>query len=172
MLANPLLVEAQSAELWFERVIIGSAITHSPKCDRLQAWQRLIQATGAIALPSPGCMGEPTLVVVTHYHDAGWSQKSDICNRGEVAKPIRETLTRLISASDERRLSFINRQRNLHGSFRIKGLSPSLAAGFYSGAAFLHIQITAISHHVKMPPDPTQAAIKRNELTPWPWCNA
>ena len=78
---------------------------------------------------------------LTYYFEAPNGNEDTIPDSDNVVKPIREALVGVVYDYAYRVTDVISRRRNLNGSFRIKGMSPTLADAFIQGVEFVHVKI-------------------------------
>lgn len=125
-----------------EFVVIGKPVSYQTKeRKRLQAWKEKVREAAETVWQSKTSIGGPIKVAITHYYDAVYGDESAVPDSDNIVKPIRDALNGLIYVDDYQITDFISRRRNLNGSFRVKGISPTLAEGFSRGEEFLHIKI-------------------------------
>ncbi|NJL10335.1 MAG: RusA family crossover junction endodeoxyribonuclease [Calothrix sp. SM1_7_51] len=125
-----------------EFVVIGKPISYQTKeRKRLQAWKEKVREVAEIIWQGKMPIGCSIKVAITHYYDAVPGDESAVPDSDNIVKPIRDALNGLIYVDDYQITDFISRRRNLNGSFRVKGISPTLAEGFSRGEEFLHIKI-------------------------------
>ena len=132
----------------FEFVVIGKPISHQTKQKKsLQVWKEKVREAAESCWTRDELLGSQLKVTITHYYDSPADDESAVPDSDNIVKPIRDTLNGLIYVDDYQITDFVSRRRNLNGSFRIKGISCTLAEGFSSGQEFLHIKI-------ELAPDP------------------
>jgi Holliday junction resolvase RusA-like endonuclease len=125
----------------FEFNIIGKPISHQTKDkQRLRDWKGKVRHAAETCWPSPGPVGSHVKVTITHYYDAQQGEEG-VPDSDNIVKPVRDALNGVIYVDDYQITDFVSRRRNLNGSFRIRGISSTLAAGFCGGAEFLHVKI-------------------------------
>ncbi len=126
----------------FEFVVIGKPVSHQAKeRKRVNAWKQQVRETAESYWNYKTPLGDDVQVIITHYYDADPYDESAVPDSDNIVKPVRDALNGLIYVDDYQITDFISRRRNLNGSFRIKGISPSLAEGFTNGEEFLHIKV-------------------------------
>lgn len=124
----------------FEFNIIGKPISHQTKDkQRLRDWKGKVRHV-AEACWSPEPVGGYVKVTITHYYDAQHGEEG-VPDSDNIVKPVRDALNGVIYVDDYQITDFVSRRRNLNGSFRIRGISSTLASGFCGGAEFLHVKI-------------------------------
>ncbi len=85
---------------------------------------------------------------LTYYFEAPNGKEDSVPDSDNIVKPMREALAGVVYNYDYQVTDVVSRRRNLNGSFRVKGISPVLAAGFIQGVEFVHIRI-------EIAPDPS-----------------
>lgn len=135
----------------FEFVVIGKPVSHQTKeRKRIQAWKEKVRQIAEANWSSETPIGNFIQVVITHYYDAPYGDESSVPDSDNIVKPIRDALNGLIYVDDYQITDFVSRRRNLNGSFRIRGISPTLAQGFSQGEEFIHIRIEAAPDPVNL----------------------
>ena len=85
-------------------------------------------------------------IVVVYYHE-GVTIRMDNDN---MLKPIQDALNGLVYVDDRQITDTQVRKTNLDGSFRVRGMSPILAAAFTRGSEFLHVRIEEAPDHTEL----------------------
>lgn len=80
-------------------------------------------------------------ITLTYYFDAPSGREDSVPDSDNIVKPVRAALGGIVYGHDYQVTDVISRRRNLNSSFRIKGMSPTLAAGFIQGVEFVHVKI-------------------------------
>ena len=83
-------------------------------------------------------------VTVTYYYDG---PALDVDN---MIKPIQDALVGLVYINDDQVTDAIGRKRDLNSSFRVRGMSSSLAEGFCRNNEFLHVRIEDAPDHTEL----------------------
>ncbi len=128
----------------FDFVVLGTPLSQQAARRNLQRWKDHVRASAEAKWP-PGinpltCNVKMTIV----YYYEGTALDTD-----NMLKPIQDALSGLIY-NDDRQVTDINAgKRDLNGSYKIRGLSPSLAEGFSSNNEFVHVRIEDV-------PDPQE----------------
>jgi len=78
---------------------------------------------------------------LTYYFDAPSGKEDSVPDSDNIIKPVRAALVGVIFEHDYLASDVISRRKNLNGSFRVRGMSPILAAGFIQGVEFVHVRI-------------------------------
>ena len=126
----------------FEFIVSGKPISHQTKDKkRLQAWKDKVRQAAKVCWKADAPLGSSLRVVITHYYDVGAGDESGVPDSDNIVKPIRDALNGVIYADDYQITDFLSRRRNLNSSFRVKGMSPTLAEGFCKGEEFLHVLV-------------------------------
>ncbi|MEL6604301.1 MAG: RusA family crossover junction endodeoxyribonuclease [Cyanobacteria bacterium J06614_10] len=125
----------------FEFIVIGRPLPHG-HYDKaaLRRWKAFVREAAIASWPAKEPTGNLLKVTITHYYDLTLIEGS-LPDSDAVVKPVRDALNGIIYVDDYQISDFVNRRRNLNRSFRVKGISPVLAAGFCSGQEFLHLRI-------------------------------
>jgi len=132
----------------FEFIVIGKPVSHQTKDkQRLREWKAKVRHVAETIWPTHP-LGENVKVTITHYYDSPDGTEDGVPDSDNIVKPVRDALNGVIYVDDYQITDFISRRRNLNSSFRVKGMSQSLAEGFCSGAEFLHVKI-------EVAPDPS-----------------
>jgi hypothetical protein len=80
-------------------------------------------------------------IKLTYYFDAPTGKEDSVPDSDNIIKPIRAALAGVIYEYDYLATDIVSRRKNLNGSFRVRGMSPVLAAGFIQGVEFVHVRI-------------------------------
>lgn len=128
----------------FEFIVTDKPVSHQAKDKkRLQAWKATVRQAAASHWKAAAPVGDNVRVTITHYYDALPGAEETVPDSDNIVKPIRDALNGLIYVDDYQITDFVSRRRSLNGSFRVKGMSPTLAEGFCKGEEFLHILVEA-----------------------------
>lgn len=126
----------------FEFTVTGKPVSHQAKDrKRVQAWKLEVRKAAESSWKLGKPVGDYVRVVITHYYDAVPGAEDTVPDSDNIVKPVRDALNGLIYVDDYQITDFVSRRRSLNGSFRVKGMSPVLAAGFCQGEEFLHVRI-------------------------------
>jgi len=85
-------------------------------------------------------------MTVVYYHD-GIAIRLDNDN---MVKPIQDALNGLIYVDDRQIVDTIVRKTAVDGAFKVRGMSPVLAAAFVAGLEFLHITVDSAPPHAEL----------------------
>lgn len=115
---------------------------------RLRTWQDKVRQAAAAMWESDRPYDACVRMKLTYYFEAPNGREDSVPDSDNIVKPVREALVGVIYHYDYQVTDVISRRRNLDGSFRVKGISPVLAAGFVQGIEFTHVMI-------EVAPDPS-----------------
>jgi crossover junction endodeoxyribonuclease RusA len=129
----------------FEFVVLGTPISVQAKPRSKNRWKALVK-TSAQGDWSTGTPPVTTNVKITviYYYD-GTALDTD-----NMLKPIQDSLIGVIYVDDCQITDISAGKRNINGSFRVKGLSPTLAKGFSANKEFVYIKIEAAPDHQEL----------------------
>lgn len=120
----------------FEFVVLGTPLSQQAKNSSKQRWKARVRASAQAKWPLGTLpVTYSVRMTVVYYYD-GTALDTD-----NMLKPIQDSLIGLIYNDDSLITDITACKRDLSGSFRIRGLSPSLAEGFMSNGEFVHIRI-------------------------------
>lgn len=130
--------------LFFEFTLPGRPVSYQAKDKtRLKAWQSKVARAAALRWEQTQPHEDFVRMILTFYFEAPKGKEDSIPDSDNVVKPIREALIGVIYRYDYLVTDVVSRRRNLSGSFRVKGMSPTLAEGFIQGVEFVHIKVEA-----------------------------
>jgi crossover junction endodeoxyribonuclease RusA len=125
------------AVLPIEFTVRGPPTTlQTKKPERRHRWRERVQ-DAARTVWRLGPQDGPVRVRITYYHDAD----SPPVDADNIIKPIQDALSGIIYVDDKQVTDVDCAKRNIDGSFRIKNISPVLAAAFSEGVEFIHIRV-------------------------------
>lgn len=133
----------------FEFILAGRPISNQTKDkSKLQAWKATVSRVASQAWPGDGPLEDNVRIKLTYYFETPSGKEENVPDSDNVVKPIRAALAGIVYDEDHQVTDVISRRRNLNGSFRVKGISPTLAEGFIKGVEFVHVT-------VEVAPDPS-----------------
>jgi crossover junction endodeoxyribonuclease RusA len=121
----------------FEFTIEGPPVSsQTRRRRRLQAWKAAVHKRAVEAWPgeSPP-LTQDVILKVVYYYDG------EPLDTDNMLKPIQDALVGVVYTDDALVTDVYGRRRALDGSFRVRGMSATLAAAFSLGREFLHIQV-------------------------------
>lgn len=122
----------------FEFTIKGPPVSlQTRNRGRLQQWKTEVAAAAAAAWTAANALDCDVAVTITYYYE---DSSPDVDN---IIKPIQDALVGIVLNDDNQVVDTKSRKRLINGSFRIRGASATLLAGFADGDEFLHIKIEA-----------------------------
>ena len=122
----------------FEFTVEGPPVSLQGNPTRRAAWKSKVAAAATAAMPiGASLVTEDVELSVIYYHE---SATLDMDN---MVKPIQDALIGIVYSDDSCVSDVSARRRSLYGSFKVRGLSVTLAMGFTTGIEFLHISVTA-----------------------------
>ena len=103
---------------------------------RLGAWKDRVRGAASAEWPQ----GRPPVTClvrarITYYYD------QVAIDSDNILKPVLDALCGVVYQDDAQVTDVSSSVRNINGSFRVRGMSRSLAEGFVTGHDFLHIRI-------------------------------
>lgn len=105
---------------------------------RLNQWrQRVHQAARGALPPGEQPYAGPVRLLITYYYE-GVMPLGDIDN---IIKPIQDALSGVVYVNDRQVANADCARCDINGPFRVRGMSPILAAAFVAGREFLHIKV-------------------------------
>jgi crossover junction endodeoxyribonuclease RusA len=111
----------------------------------LSTWKHTVADHAAQALPTHQDLSTSAAgLTVVYYYDL--LPRLDLDN---MIKPIMDALSGIVYADDKQVKAIDARFVDLNGAFRVRGLSPVLAAAFSVGSPFVHLVVSE-------PPDPQE----------------
>jgi crossover junction endodeoxyribonuclease RusA len=120
----------------FDFIILGTPLSQQAKNRNLRRWKSHVRACAQAKWPP---QDQPVTgnikIIVVYYHD-GAALDTD-----NMLKPIQDALIGLIYNDDRQVTDITAGKRDINGSFRVRGLSSSLAEGFSSNNEFVHIRV-------------------------------
>jgi crossover junction endodeoxyribonuclease RusA len=123
--------------LLFEFAIIGIPVSQQTRRKaRLKEWKEAVRSAAREQWPNgKPLVNQPIQIIATYYYE-------DVpLDTDNMIKPVQDALKGLIYSDDCLVTDSRAAKRNLAGRFRVKGMSPVLAAGFCSGREFIHVKI-------------------------------
>jgi Holliday junction resolvase RusA-like endonuclease len=132
-----------------EFILHGRPVSNQTKDkSRLRAWKSKVRHAAVHLWQGDRASDQFVRIKLTHYFEARNGREDSVPDSDNIIKPIREALLEVVYDHDYQVTDVISRRRNLDGSFRVKGISPTLAEGFIQGVEFVHVR-------VEKAPDPT-----------------
>jgi Holliday junction resolvase RusA-like endonuclease len=126
----------------FEFILPGRPISWQTKDkSKLQAWMAMVQKVASQSWESDRPYDDYVRLKLTYYFDAPGGKEDSVPDSDNIIKPVRAALVGVIFEHDYLASDVISRRKNLNGSFRVRGMSPILAAGFIQGVEFVHVRI-------------------------------
>ncbi len=126
----------------FEFIVFGRPVSSQTRDKtRLRVWQAQVQQVAAKAWGDALPTEEAVHIQLTYYFDAPNGKEDMVPDSDNIVKPIREALRGVVYLHNHQVTDVVSRRRNLNSSFRIRGISPVLAAGFTRGSEFVHVKI-------------------------------
>jgi crossover junction endodeoxyribonuclease RusA len=126
----------------FEFILPGRPISWQTKDkSKLQAWMATVQQVASQSWESDRPYDDYVRLKLTYYFDAPGGKEDSVPDSDNIIKPVRAALVGVIFEHDYLASDVISRRKNLNGSFRVRGMSPILAAGFIQGVEFVHVRI-------------------------------
>ncbi len=127
----------------FEFIVEGVPVSHQTKNrTALQTWKQTVRTAAEQHWPAGD---SPTTdrvqITITYYHEG---VPLDVDN---MIKPIQDALNGLVYVDDRQITDTTGRLRDINGDFKVRYMSPVLAAGFIRGNEFVHV-------HIDLAPDP------------------
>ncbi len=120
----------------FEFTIKGPPISHQTRNrQRLQQWKQDVANAATATWANQNIITDGVSVIITYYYDGS---SPDVDN---IIKPIQDALIGIVYNDDDQVVDTKSRKRLINGSFRIRGASAVLLAGFADGDDFLHIKV-------------------------------
>jgi crossover junction endodeoxyribonuclease RusA len=125
----------------YEFILTGRPVSNQTKDkQRLRDWQAIVRRGAEHQWQREPYDGY-VRIKLTYYYEAPSGKEDGIPDSDNIVKPVREALLGVIYDHDYQVTDVISRRRNLNSSFRVKGISPTLAAGFIQGVEFVHVKI-------------------------------
>ena len=134
-------------DLPWDFVTLGvPASVQTKSSHRKQQWKADVAAAATAVWPA----GEPPLservqIHVTFFYD---SAPLDVDN---MLKPIQDALIGIVYDDDNQLTDTHGHVRDINKPYRIRGMSPALAAGFSSDGPFVHVRIERPSAEEELP---------------------
>jgi Holliday junction resolvase RusA-like endonuclease len=120
----------------FEFTLKGPPVSNQTRNrQRLQQWKSDVSAAATAAWQHPTASADDVAVTITYYYE---DDSPDVDN---IIKPIQDALNGIVFNDDDQVVDTKSRKRLINGSFRIRGASAVLLAGFADGDEFLHIKV-------------------------------
>ncbi|MDB9528289.1 RusA family crossover junction endodeoxyribonuclease [Oscillatoria sp. CS-180] len=133
----------------FEFILTGRPISNQTKDkSKLQVWIAAVRRAANQSWPNDNPVDDNVRIKLTHYFDTPSGKEENVPDSDNIVKPIRAALTGIVYEYDYQVTDVTSRRRNLNGSFRVKGISLTLAEGFIKGEEFVHVMI-------EVAPDPS-----------------
>ena len=133
----------------FEFILPGRPVSNQTKDkSKLRAWQAKVRHVAVGKWPSDRPSDQFVRIKLTYYFEAHNGREDSVPDSDNIVKPIRAGMKNIVYDYDYQVTDVISRRRNLNGSFRVKGISLTLAEGFVQGVEFVHVR-------VEDAPDPT-----------------
>jgi len=125
-----------------EFTLSGRPVSNQTKDkQRLKAWQSKVRHAAAQAWDSDRPCDDFVRITLTYYFEAPSGKEDTVPDSDNIVKPVRAALAAVVYHQDHQVTDVVSRRRNLNGSFRVKGMSPTLAAAFIEGVEFVHVKI-------------------------------
>lgn len=100
----------------------------------LEAWQGRIREE-CLSCWAGGCIPDGIVLRVTHYCETALGDLDNLL------KPIQDALQGVVYANDRQIRDVVVNRRDINGSYRVRFMSPRLAAAFCNGSQFIHIRL-------------------------------
>lgn len=128
----------------FEFILPGRPVSNQTKDkSKLQTWKSAVSRVASQAWSEEGPIEDSVRIKLTYYFEAPNGKEENVPDSDNIVKPIRAALAGIIYEEDYQVTDVTSRRRNLNGSFRVKGISPTLAEGFIKGVEFVHVTVEA-----------------------------
>lgn len=126
----------------FEFILPGRPVSFQTKDkSKLQAWTAVVQKVASRQWDGDRPCDNYVRLKLTYYFDAPSGKEDSVPDSDNIIKPIRAALTGVVFEHDYLASDVVSRRKNLNGSFRVRGMSPTLAEGFIQGVEFVHVRI-------------------------------
>jgi crossover junction endodeoxyribonuclease RusA len=101
---------------------------------RLQTWKARVAAAAQQTFAGPPVRVEIALRV-THYCEL------PVGDMDNLLKPVQDALQGVVYENDRQVKDALSNRRDINGAFRVRFMSPRLAAAFSAGDEFVHIRV-------------------------------
>lgn len=126
----------------FEFCVKGPPISLQGSSASRSKWKLRVRDAAVAQWPAGQLPYDQSLRVTIVYYYEG-----DALDVDNMVKPILDALNDVIYVDDAQVTDCIAAKRNIDGAFRVRGVSPVLAAGFCWGEEFLHVKVENAPNH-------------------------
>jgi Holliday junction resolvase RusA-like endonuclease len=128
----------------FEFTVEGPPVSHQTRrASRLREWEQRVAQAAVDRLPAgtlPLAL-VPLRITVVYYHE----RPTVNIDNDNLLKPVQDALKGIVYRDDVLITETNVRKRSLDGLYRVRGMSPVLAAAFVADTEFLFIRIEEAS---------------------------
>ena len=122
--------------LLFDFVVLGTPLSQQAKNRSLVRWKVQVRDSAQAKWPPNTPPVTCNVKITIMYYYDGVALDTD-----NMLKPIQDALIGLIYDDDGQVTDITAGKRDINGSYRVRGLSSSLAEGFSSNNEFVHVRV-------------------------------